>query len=120
MSAPRKPKTTVNPSTKRCRALSPNCTPSSPSPRNWRRPSQRTCAGWDMSNNARTTTTIEELIASGAIVAHKDGNYGSNYPRVEEFGLDGVPFLTAKSLRDGYVDIASAPRLADARADELR
>ena len=73
-----------------------------------------------MSNNARTTTTIEELITSGAIVAHKDGNYGSNYPRVEEFGLDGVPFLTAKSLRDGYVDIASAPRLADARADELR
>jgi type I restriction enzyme S subunit len=63
--------------------------------------------------------TIEGLIASGAIVAHKDGNYGSKYPRVEEFGSDGTPFLTAKSLRNGYVDIAGAPRLADARADEL-
>jgi type I restriction enzyme S subunit len=72
-----------------------------------------------MAANSRATATIEELIASGAIVAHKDGNYGSNYPRVEEFGNVGVPFLTATSLRDGYVDITRAPRLADARADEL-
>ena len=72
-----------------------------------------------MAGDGQTTLTIEELIASGAIIAHKDGNYGSNYPRVEEFGTEGVPFLTAKSLRDGYVDIAGAPRLGDARADEL-
>jgi type I restriction enzyme M protein len=38
-SAPRKSKTTATPSRKRCRASSPNCTPSSPSPRNWSRPS---------------------------------------------------------------------------------
>ena len=73
-----------------------------------------------MSSDSRTTATIEELIADGAIVAHKDGNYGSSYPRVEEFGTEGVPFLTAKSLSAGYVDIAGAPRLGDARADELR
>ncbi len=72
-----------------------------------------------MAGDAPGVTTIEELIASGAIVAHKDGNYGSSYPRVEEFGSEGVPFLTAKSLREGYVDIAGAPRLGDARADEL-
>lgn len=73
-----------------------------------------------MAGEAQTRFTIEDLIALGAIVAHKDGNYGSSYPRVEEFGTEGVPFLTAKSLRDGYVDIADAPRLGDARADELR
>ncbi len=72
-----------------------------------------------MAGDTRTTVTIGELITSGAIVAHKDGNYGSNYPRVEEFGTEGVPFLTAKSLREGYVDIAGAPRLGDARADKL-
>ncbi len=72
-----------------------------------------------MAGEARVAATIAELIASGAIVAHKDGNYGSSYPRVEEFGAEGVPFLTAKSLREGYVDIAGAPRLGDARADEL-
>ena len=41
-SAPRKSKTTANPSRKRCRASSPNCTASSPSPRNWSRPSKQT------------------------------------------------------------------------------
>ena len=72
-----------------------------------------------MAGDARTTFTIEELIASGSIVAHKDGNYGSSYPRVEEFGLEGVPFLTAKSIREGRVDIAGAPRLGHERADEF-
>lgn len=70
-----------------------------------------------MSSSAWPRVTIESLIASGAIIAHKDGNYGSLYPRVEEFGVDGVPFLTAKSLDGGSIDIAGAPRLADKRAD---
>jgi type I restriction enzyme M protein len=35
-SVPRKSKTTATPSRKKCRASSPNCTPSSPSPRNWK------------------------------------------------------------------------------------
>lgn len=72
-----------------------------------------------MAGNDGVVATIEELIANGTILAHKDGNYGSNYPRVEEFGSEGVPFLTAKSLRDGYVDIAGAPRLGNERADSL-
>jgi type I restriction enzyme S subunit len=64
--------------------------------------------------------TIEALLESGAIIGHKDGNHGSQYPRVEEFGPVGVPFLTAKSLSDGKIDIAGAPRLAEDRADALR
>jgi type I restriction enzyme S subunit len=64
--------------------------------------------------------TIESLIDSGAILAHKDGNYGSLYPRVEEFGTVGVPFLTAKSLANGTVDIDGAPRLAEEHADALK
>jgi type I restriction enzyme S subunit len=73
-----------------------------------------------MSNSDWPRVTIGELIASGAILAHKDGNYGSLYPRVEEFGSEGVPFLTAKSLDAGEIDIDGAPRLADERADALR
>ena len=42
MSVPRKSKTTATPSMKRCRASSPNCTPSSPSPQSWSRPSKPT------------------------------------------------------------------------------
>jgi type I restriction enzyme S subunit len=73
-----------------------------------------------MPNSAWPRITIESLIASGAIVAHKDGNYGSLYPRVEEFVTIGVPFLTAKSLDRGRIDIEAAPRLAHERADVLR
>ena len=64
--------------------------------------------------------TIESQIQSGAIIGHKDGNHGSQYPRVEEFSSTGVPFLTAKSLSEGRLDIDGAPRLADDRADKLR
>lgn len=64
--------------------------------------------------------TVESLIESGAILGHKDGNYGSFYPRVSEFGSVGVPFLTAKSISDGRLNIAGAPRLANDRADTLK
>lgn len=73
-----------------------------------------------MGNSVWPRETIESLMASGAILAHKDGNYGSLYPGVEEFGSVGVPFLTAKSISDGTLDIEGAPRLADNRADALR
>ena len=73
-----------------------------------------------MADEGAREVTIEDLLQSGAITGHKDGNYGSLYPRVEEFGPVGVPFLTAKSLNDGKIDIAGAPRLVEDRADALR
>jgi type I restriction enzyme S subunit len=63
--------------------------------------------------------TIDSLLHSGIIIAHKDGNYGSLYPRVNDFGLVGVPFITAKSLNDGRIDIAGAPRLAFDKAKKF-
>lgn len=63
---------------------------------------------------------IGELIASGAIQVHKDGNHGSNYPRVNEFGEVGVPFLTAKSLDDWQIDVKGAPRLSNEKASTFR
>ena len=64
--------------------------------------------------------TVADLLHSGVIRAHKDGNHGSNYPRAAEFSDKGIPFLTAKLLDDGHTDIDSAPRLPDERADSLR
>lgn len=73
-----------------------------------------------MASHERTAVSIESLIEGGAIVGHKDGNHGSNYPRVNDFGPVGVPFLTAKSIENGKVDIDGAPRLAYDKADALR
>jgi type I restriction enzyme S subunit len=57
--------------------------------------------------------SIEELIERELITVHKDGNYGSSYPRNSEFGSVGVPFLTAKLVDDatGRIDFKNAPRL---------
>ncbi|PKG36814.1 restriction endonuclease subunit S [Psychrobacter sp. Sarcosine-3u-12] len=67
------------------------------------------------------TSTIGELIESGVIVAHKDGNHGSNYPRSNEFGDEGVPFLTAKLVSDsGRIDFDNAPRLNLEKANKIK
>ena len=60
---------------------------------------------------------IEDLINNGSILVHKDGNHGAKYPRAEEFGELGVPFLTAKLLdNSGNIDLLKAPRLAKEKA----
>ena len=73
-----------------------------------------------MRDSLSALVTIESALQSGAILAHKDGNHGALYPKVDEFGPVGVPFLTAKLLSGGGVDIAGAPRLPDEHADKLR
>src|ERR1700683_1373834 len=72
-----------------------------------------------MGGHKWAVVTIGSLLESGAITAHKDGNYGSQYPRGEEFGSVGVPFLTAKSLKEGHIYIDAAPRLPNESANEL-
>ncbi|MEM6471937.1 MAG: restriction endonuclease subunit S [Planctomycetota bacterium] len=65
--------------------------------------------------------TIESLIDDGVVTAHKDGNYGSNYPRKHEFGDEGVQFLTAKLLEDSgdRIHFENAARLNFAKAKKL-
>ena len=62
--------------------------------------------------------TIGELIDSGEILVHKDGNHGGKYPKTSEFGKQGVPFLTAKLVSDnGNINLKDAPRLAHQKAE---
>ena len=63
---------------------------------------------------------IESLLATGAISILKDGNHGANYPRADEFVGEGLPFLTAKLLNEGRIDIAGAPRLSPEKAASFR
>ena len=64
--------------------------------------------------------SIGELIETGVITAHKDGNYGSLYPRTSEFGEEGVPFLTAKVVSDdGRIDFKQASRLNYQKANQF-
>ncbi|MFZ1765728.1 MAG: restriction endonuclease subunit S, partial [Candidatus Nitrotoga sp.] len=54
------------------------------------------------------------------ILLHKDGNHGSNYPRKEEFGDFGVPFITAKSIDVfGHLMPSSIEHLNEEKAAKL-
>lgn len=69
---------------------------------------------------AHDPMSIGELLEENFLVLHKDGNHGSLYPRKEEFGGKGVPFLSAKCvLDDGSIDLAEIPLLSELKAQQL-
>jgi type I restriction enzyme, S subunit len=63
--------------------------------------------------------SIGDLIKAGVISAHKDGNFGSLYPRIEDFVDDGFPLLTAKVVNAGRVDFNAAQKLSKEKAAQL-
>ncbi len=73
-----------------------------------------------ISSEKYITHTIEELINNEAILVHKDGNYGGMYPRKEEFGEEGIPFLSAKHIDDNSNFIyKNVPLLNFEKAEQL-
>ena len=65
--------------------------------------------------------TIGELLEKKVLLLHKDGNHGSLYPRAEEFGDEGVPFLSARCVSDGgEIQEQFIDRLRDQKANQLR
>jgi type I restriction enzyme S subunit len=63
---------------------------------------------------------VRELIASGIIIDLQDGNHGELYPRKEDFGETGIPYLTAENVIDDRVNLGSAPKLKKEKAKLLR
>lgn len=63
--------------------------------------------------------SIGDLIKAGVISAHKDGNFGSLYPRIEDFVDDGIPLLTAKVVNAGRIDFDAAQKLSQEKATRL-
>ncbi len=74
---------------------------------------------YEMFGGNEAVYSIGELIDDGVIIYHKDGNHGSNYPQREDFGDEGVAFISAKDL-DEFGRIGdSVSRLADSKARRL-
>ena len=70
---------------------------------------------------AGNSATIGELLESKFLLQHKDGNHGSQYPRKEEFGESGVPFLSARNLTDeGAIDLEDIQLLREDKANSLK
>jgi type I restriction enzyme, S subunit len=76
----------------------------------------------DLFNDSKLADrTIGDLLESGALLLHKDGNHGSLYPNADDFGNAGVPFLSAKAITDdGLIDNTLIENLREDKADKLR
>jgi type I restriction enzyme S subunit len=65
--------------------------------------------------------SIEEALESQMLLLHKDGNHGGSYPRAEDFGDEGVPFISAKSIDDsGTILDSLVARLSEEKAQSLQ
>ena len=64
--------------------------------------------------------SLFELLERKYITSHLDGNHGGAYPRKSEFIDSGVPYISAKCLIDGKIDMTKAKYLSAERAGTLR
>ena len=64
--------------------------------------------------------TLQQLLDTGWIVSHLDGNHGSDYPRKTEFIDKGVPYISANCIIEGNVVMGKAKYLSSDRAAQFR
>jgi type I restriction enzyme S subunit len=64
--------------------------------------------------------TVSKALTLGALIDVKDGNHGSNHPKVDEFTASGAPFIAANLVHDGQIDYEHAPRLSGRPLQRLR
>lgn len=73
-----------------------------------------------LANSAGAAVTLQELLDTGSIISHLDGNHGSEYPRKDEFVAEGVPYISANCIEGDEIDFACAKYLAPKRAAKIR
>jgi type I restriction enzyme S subunit len=64
--------------------------------------------------------TLQEMMDTGMITGHLDGNHGSDYPRKAEFVSEGVPYISANCIADNEIDFGRCKYLTPERASGLR
>jgi type I restriction enzyme S subunit len=67
-----------------------------------------------------TEISIAEMLSKKILLLHKDGNHGGNYPKSDQFGDVGIPFLTAKCISEsGQINEESIELLNKESANKL-
>ena len=64
--------------------------------------------------------SLQELLDSGIILSHLDGNHGSLYPRNDEFLESGVPYISANCIEDDTVVFEKVKFLSFERAMQFK
>src|SRR5690606_24305725 len=56
----------------------------------------------------------------GAILAIQDGNHGEKHPVSDDYVESGIPFIMARDISDGYLDLKGCKFIKKEQADSLR
>jgi type I restriction enzyme S subunit len=67
-----------------------------------------------------TVASAAELLRLGAFIDLKDGNHGSNHPKVAEFTEQGLPFITAAQVNNFNIDYDGAYKVSGGPLRRLR
>jgi len=65
-------------------------------------------------------TSVRQLVCDGALEKPLDGNHGSIHPKKSDFVRHGIPFVMAKDVGEGRVDLRSCAFISKEQADSLQ
>ena len=64
--------------------------------------------------------TFNNLLNTGDIEQIQDGNHGNSHPKSSDFVDEGIPFVMARDLKKGSVNLESCAYITKDQADSLR
>ena len=65
-------------------------------------------------------STIDELLSRRVLIGVQDGNHGERHPKSQDFVREGIPFVMASDISDGFIDIARAKKITEQQYLGLR
>ena len=69
--------------------------------------------GWEVKS-------FSELLKSNDVEKIQDGNHGNSHPKSSDFVDSGIPFVMARDLKNGTVDLENCAYITKEQADSLR
>ena len=64
--------------------------------------------------------TVDELLGRRVLIGVQDGNHGEKYPKGRDFVEEGIPFVMASDMSDGFIDVARTNKITEQQYLGLR
>lgn len=64
--------------------------------------------------------SVKDLVAKNYIDTPIDGNHGELHPKVDDYISEGIPFIMANNLENGYVNYETCAFISEKQANSLR
>jgi len=64
--------------------------------------------------------SIEELLVEAVISDVQDGNHGEIHPKSRDFVSEGIPFIMASDISEGFIDVENANMITERQYHSLR